>query len=293
MSRDAARSAVLLGPRPIERHEFTRFQAWIHDATGIYLTDQKQALLVGRLWRRVRELGLPDYGSYLDLVEAGRDPEERIRLVNAICTHETQFFREPHQFTYLEERLIPWWRQEAAAGRRPRSVRVWSAACSSGEEPYSVAMSLLAHLPASDGWGVEVVATDLSTKILARARTGEYPMGRVEGLPTRYLKRFMLKGRDAQAGRCAVGPELRSVVRFRQLNLHDGRAEALGIFDLILCRNVLIYFTPEGRERVMRNLFRQLAPGGHLFLGHAETLNGFAHPLHLVLPTIYAAEGRA
>jgi len=289
MSRVAGRSTALLGPRPIEQHEFTRFQAWIHSATGIHLTDQKQALLVGRLWRRVRELGLPDYGSYLDLVEAGRDPEERTRLINAICTHETQFFREPYQFAYLEEHLIPWWRREAAAGRRGRSVRVWSAACSSGEEPYSLAMCLLAHLPATDGWKVEIMATDLSTKILARARVGEYPIARAEGIPQRYLKRFMLKGRDTKAERCAVGPELRQAVRFRQLNLHEGRSEALGSFDLILCRNVLIYFTLDGRGRVMRSLLRQLGPGGRLFLGHAETLNGIPHPLHLILPTIYGA----
>lgn len=277
------------GPRPIGKREFARFQAWILEETGIHLAESKQALLVGRLWKRVKELGLPDYASYLDLVEAGGDGEERVRLVNAICTHETQFFREPRQFEHLEQDLVPRWRRLADEGRRSRSVRVWSAASSSGEEPYSVAMSLLTHLPASEGWKVEILATDLSTHILDRARTGIYPMMRAAQIPTSYLKRFMLKGRGAQAGKFAVGPELRDTVTFRQVNLHEGPFAQFGTFDLILCRNVLIYFTGEGRAGVLKSLTDQLAPGGRLFLGHAETLNGVTHNLRTVVPTIYGA----
>ena len=277
------------GPRPIGKREFARFQAWILEETGIHLAETKQALLVGRLWKRVKELGLPDYASYLDLVLAGGDGEERVRLVNAICTHETQFFREPRQFEHLEQELVPRWRRLADEGRRSRLVRVWSAASSSGEEPYSVAMSLLTHLPASEGWKVEILATDISTGILERARTGIYPMMRAAQIPQSYLKRFMLKGRGAQAGKFAVGPELRDVVTFRQVNLHEGPFASFGKFDLILCRNVLIYFTPEGRASVLKSLTDQLAPGGRLFLGHAETLNGVQHTLRTVVPTIYGA----
>jgi chemotaxis protein methyltransferase CheR len=277
------------GPRPIGKREFARFQAWILEETGIHLAESKQALLVGRLWKRVKELGLPDYASYLDLVEAGGDGEERVRLVNAICTHETQFFREPRQFEHLEQDLVPRWRRLADEGRRSRSVRVWSAASSSGEEPYSVAMSLLTHLPTSEGWKVEILATDLSTNILDRARTGIYPMMRAAQIPTSYLKRFMLKGRGAQTGKFAVGQELRDAVTFRQVNLHEGPFAQFGTFDLILCRNVLIYFTGEGRAGVLKSLTDQLAPGGRLFLGHAETLNGVSHNLRTVVPTIYGA----
>ena len=279
----------VLGPRPIGPREFRRFQEWILRETGIHLAESKQALLVGRLWKRVKELGLPDYATYLDLVEQGGDREERVRLVNAICTHETQFFREPRQFEHLEQEMVPRWRRLAEEGRRSKSVRVWSAAASSGEEPYSVAMSLLAHLPRTEGWNIEILATDLSTNILDRARQGIYPMARAEGIPHSYLKRFMLKGRGTQEGKFSVGPELRQAVTFRQVNLHEGPFTSFGAFDLILCRNVLIYFTPEGRAQVLRALTDQLAPGGRLFLGHAETLNGVAHSLRTVIPTVYGA----
>jgi chemotaxis protein methyltransferase CheR len=270
-----------LGPKPIAAREFRRFQGWILAETGIHLAETKQALLVGRLWKRVKELGLPDYAAYLDLVEQGGDGEERVRLINAICTHETQFFREPRQFEHLEQVIIPRWRRLADEGRRSKLVRVWSAACSSGEEPYSVAMSLLTHLPASEGWKTEIIATDLSTNILDRARTGIYPMSRSETIPHSYLKRFMLKGRGEQVGKFAVGPELRDAVSFRQVNLHEGPFAQFGIFDLILCRNVLIYFTAEGRGKVLGALTAQLAP--------AETLNGVTHSLRTVVPTVYAA----
>jgi chemotaxis protein methyltransferase CheR len=277
------------GPRAIALRDFRRFQAWILRESGIHLAESKQALLVGRLWKRVRELGLPDYASYLDLVEAGHDPEERVRLINAICTHETQFFREPRQFEHLEQELVPRWRRQAEQGLRAKQIRVWSAASSSGEEPYSVAMSLLTHLPRSEGWSVEIVATDLSTQILERARTGIYPMMRAAAIPHSYLRRFMLKGRGEQAGKFAVGHELRDAVTFRRLNLHEGPFASFGRFDLILCRNVLIYFTAEGRAKVLGHLTAQLAPGGRLFLGHAETLNGVTHALRTVVPTIYGA----
>ncbi len=282
-------SPTVQGPRPIGKREFARFQAWILTETGIHLAETKQALLVGRLWKRVKELGLPDYASYLDLVEAGGDGEERVRLINAICTHETQFFREPRQFEHLEQEMVPRWLRQAEQGRRPKQVRVWSAACSSGEEPYSVAMSLLTHLPRSEGWTVEIVATDLSTQILTRARTGIYPMMRSASIPHSYLKRYMLKGRGEQAGKFAVGPELRDLVTFRRINLHEGPFSSYGQFDLILCRNVLIYFTAAGRAQVLGHLTAQLAPGGRLFLGHAETLNGVQHSLRTVVPTIYGA----
>jgi chemotaxis protein methyltransferase CheR len=136
---------------------------------------------------------------------------------------------------------------------------------------------------------VEILATDLSTHILDRARTGIYPMMRAAQIPTSYLKRFMLKGRGEQAGKFAVGQELRDAVTFRQVNLHEGPFAQFGTFDLILCRNVLIYFTGEGRAGVLKSLTDQLAPGGRLFLGHAETLNGVKHDLRTVVPTIYGA----
>ena len=179
---------------------------------GIHLTDAKRQLTRGRLWRRVKDLGLPDYGAYLRLATEGPDPEERARFINALCTHETQFFREPGQFEYLQRTLIPRWQREAAGGHRPKQVRVWSSACSSGEEPWSLAMCLLADLRPEEGWRVEIQASDLSSAVLAKAEAGIYPMTRVGQIPDEYLKRFFLKGRGAQEGKCAVGPALRAAV---------------------------------------------------------------------------------
>jgi chemotaxis protein methyltransferase CheR len=285
-------AALLTGPQPVTDRDFRAYQAWVLRETGIHLTDAKRQLLVGRLWRRVKELGLPDYGAYLRIAAEGEDPEERTRLINALCTHETQFFREPRQFEFLQQSLIPRWKREAEAGRRSKVVRVWSAACSSGEEPYSVAMTLLADLPAAEGWQCEVLATDLSSAVLTRAEAGVYPMTRAAQVPEVYLKRFMLKGRGVQEGRFAVGPALRAAVAFRQLNL-QGTWPHLGVFDAILCRNVLIYFNADGRRQVISRLVSHLVPEGHLFLGHAETANGTGQALRTVLPTVYAVPPRA
>ncbi|MGH7592046.1 MAG: CheR family methyltransferase [Gemmatimonadales bacterium] len=278
------------GPRTISDRGFRRYQRWIHAETGIHLTDAKRALLVGRLWRRVRDLGFDSYEAYLEHVESG-DPPERVRLINAICTHETQFFREPRQFEYLADQLIPRWLTAARNGTRSRTLRVWSAACSSGEEPYSVAMTLLDRLPPGEGWHTEIIATDISTQVLERARAGIFPLSRAQNVPGEYKRRFLLKGRGEQEGRCAVGPELRDAVTFQHFNLSAAEWPAMGRFDLILCRNVLIYFDQAGRQQVIERLRARLAPEGHLFLGHAESLNGIPTDLKTMIPTVYSAVG--
>jgi chemotaxis protein methyltransferase CheR len=270
------------------RAEFARFQQLIYREAGIHLGESKQALLVGRLARRLRELGLRSYGAYWRLVGPGGDLAERARMIEAVCTHETHFFREPQHFEFLARDLFPRWKAEAAARRRPRQVRVWSAGCSSGEEPYSLAMSLLHHLPPEEGWKLEVVATDLSTRVLERARTGIWPLKKREEIPPAYLKRFMLKGRGAQEGMLAAGSEIRGLVDFRVLNLNDPEYDLTGRFDLIFCRNVLIYFDAVSRAAVVERLLDRLEPGGHFFLGHAESLSRVTGRARHVLPTVYA-----
>ena len=212
----ADRAAPAMGPA-----EFARFRALIYREAGIHLADCKQALLVGRLSRRLRELGLRSFGAYWRLVADGGDPAERRHMLEAVCTHETHFFRERHHWEFLAGELFPRWRAQAAARGRARRVRAWSAGCSSGEEPYSIAMALLDHLPPSEGWSLEVVATDLSTKVLERAETGVWPIARKEEIPEAYLKRYMLRGRRSQEGMLAAGPALRGLVRFQRLNLND------------------------------------------------------------------------
>jgi chemotaxis protein methyltransferase CheR len=263
-------------------HELALFRALVERESGIHLTEPKRALLVGRLSRRLRELALPSFGAYYRRIV--RDQAELVRMIDLVTTNETHFFREPKQFEFLERTLVPRWAADAAAGRRPRSLRVWSAACSSGEEPFSVAMTLLHHLP---DWSLDVLATDLSTRILERARAAVWKVEKAGEIPQHLLKAFMLRGIGANQGTMKAGAELRRAVRFARLNLHRDPLPVQGVFDLILCRNVLIYFSAEGRARVVERLLRHLHPEGFLFLGHAETLSGLDDRLGGRGPSIY------
>jgi chemotaxis protein methyltransferase CheR len=220
-----------------------------------------------------------------------QDPEERVRMLDCISTNETHFFREPRQFEFIEERIAPAWREAAAAGSRPRHVRAWSTACSTGEEPYSLAMTLLACFPPQSGWQVEVLASDLSTRALDSAQQAVWPLERARAIPERLLKRYMLRGTRSQEGNMRVGPEVRSVVRFERINLNRDGYPVPGHFDLIFCRNVLIYFDAATKARVVRNLIGHLEPTGYLVLGHAESVLGTARHLQRVGPTIYGRPG--
>lgn len=277
--------------RPITAREFNRFQGMIYREAGIHLAPCKEALLVGRLSRRLRELGIATFDAYWERVQ--EDAAERVRMLDAICTHETHFFREPRHFEYLEKEVLPRWREEAAAGRRTRRVRAWSAACSSGEEPFTLAMVLLEGLPAAEGWEVEVLATDLSTRVLERAREAIWPLEKKQAIPPRLLKKYMLKGTRSQEGTMAAGPELRAAVRFARVNLNDPRLPVPGGFDLVFCRNVLIYFDAVSRRAAVERLLGHLAPGGLFFVGHAESLSQVTGRARGVIPTVYTpvAEG--
>jgi chemotaxis protein methyltransferase CheR len=267
---------------PLSTKEFRLFQSLVRSEAGIALSDQNRALLVGRLAPRLRALDLASFGDYFEFVN--RDAAERVRMLDCICTNETSFFREPKQFAFLEEQVLPRWRAEADSGERRREVRVWSAGCSTGEEPYSIAMSLVANLPS---WRVEVIATDLSTKVLERAEAAVWPIERAANIPVHYRKAFLLRGDGPQAGRITVRPELASHVRFARVNLHDDSYPVTGRFDLIFCRNVLIYFDAAGKQRVMQRLLDRLQPDGFFFLGHSETFNT-CERVRSVGPTVYA-----
>jgi chemotaxis protein methyltransferase CheR len=277
--------------RPLTQQEFVLFQALIYRETGIFLSATKKALLVGRLSKRLRELGLSSFGAYYRVIGKGGDPFERVRMLDCICTNETHFFREPRQFDFLTSQVFPEWTAQANAGTRSRSIRVWSAGCSTGEEPYSLAMILLAHFPASAGWSIDVLGTDLSTRALDNAQAALWPIEKSREIPPSYLKAYMLKGRGHHEGQMKAGPEIRSVVRFERLNLYDGCPTG-GPFDFIFCRNVLIYFNAESRSRVIHRLMEHLPRTGYLFLGHAESLNGVTDRLRSVGPTVYGSTER-
>jgi chemotaxis protein methyltransferase CheR len=287
LSREPGPTCRPLGgaARSLSVRDFRLFQQLIHREAGIHLAESKRVLVEGRLARRLRELQL-DYRAYYALVEA--DEVERVRLVDAISTNETSFFREPRQFEFLENRVFPEWQARAQSGRLARSLRVWSAACSSGEEPYSLAMAFLARFPPESGLSVEILATDISTRVLERARSAVYPIERSKQIPTSYLKAFMLRGSGTRAGLMKASPEIRSVVRFARVNLNAEPFPVSGPFDLILCRNVLIYFDAPSKARIVERLLERLDPQGYLVLGHAEALIGLRARARGVGPTIYA-----
>ncbi len=273
--------------RPLTDAEFGRFRELVETEIGIHLSSVKQALVNARLLSRIRELGLTTFHDYYERVVASPH-DELIRFINAICTNETRFFREPQQFDYLRDVLSAAWRREADAHHRARRVRVWSSACSSGEEPYTLAMLLLSCLPAD--WTIEIVATDISTKVLERAVTAIYQLDRLREIPNEYHQRFLLRGVGSRAGSFRIGPSARGVVRLQRENLVTGEFSALGRFDLILCRNVLMYFRPETRRQVLARMIRQLTPTGQLFVGHSESLHGLELGVETVAPTIYRRE---
>jgi chemotaxis protein methyltransferase CheR len=270
-------------PSVVSDADFACFQRLVNQEAGIWLSPVKKALLVGRLSRRLRELGVGSWRRYFDLVCG--DAAERIRMIDAIATNETHFFREPRHWEFLAERLFPDWRAEAEQGRRPRQVRVWSAASSTGEEPYTIAMMLRAAFPA--GWTLEVLASDVSTRVLARAERAVWPIEKAGEIPEAYLKAYMLRGHGDQAGLMRAGPEIRALCTFTRVNLAEASYPVVGTFDLVFCRNVLIYFDRKTKDRVIGRLIERLGPGGHLFLGHAETLSGFTDRAVPVSPTVY------
>jgi len=245
----------LVLPKPIPElaaEEFQLFQALVLRESGIHLGEKNRAMLVSRLWKRLRALELNSFSAYYRRVKA--DPEEMVCMLDCVSTNETHFFREPTAFECLRSRVFPEWAADADAGKRGKTLRVWSAACSTGEEAYSLAMTILMHFPPSAGWKVEVLGTDLSTKVLARASAAIWPAEKISGVPVEYQRKFLLRGFGPEKGKIKAVEELRNVVRFQRLNLTREPFPISGPFDLIFCRNVLIYFEWETKIKVVDRL---------------------------------------
>lgn len=263
-------------PDGITDSDFDRFRKLLHAVAGIRLGPQKKALVCGRLAKRLRDLGLASYASYLDLIESAAGAVELQYAIDRLTTNETFFFREPKHFELLRAHL--------ARNPRPKgALRAWSAACSTGEEVYTLAMVLAEHAAGSN-W--EILGSDLSTAVLETARRGVYPAARSDSIPKHLLHRYCLRGVRSQEGHFAIGQELRRHVQFRHLNLRDPLPN-IGPFDLVFLRNVMIYFDEAMKRQVVQRILGTLRPGGYLFVGHAETLNGLSHDLELVCPTVY------
>lgn len=260
--------------------EFVQFRELIYRIAGISLSDAKKQLVASRLAKRLRHHNMTDYGDYLRLITSVTGKPELQVAVDSLTTNETHFFREPKHFDFLRNRIIP----ERRVGR---GLRIWSAACSSGEEPYSIAM-MLDELLGNESW--EVVASDISTKILERARLGVYPAERIPEIPGNYLSRYCLKGIGDDEGTMQIEQRLRGRIRFMSHNLTE-TASGLGLFDVIFLRNVMIYFDPETKRQVVSRLLPMLRPGGYFLVGHSESLNGVNDELRPVVPAVYRKPG--
>lgn len=261
----------------ITDQEFALFQRLIYKIAGISLSNAKKVLLVGRLSKRLKHYNFGTFSQYYRMLAGGQHPEELQVMVDLLTTNETYFFREPGHFHFLRDEILKPWRS-------PAPFRVWSAACSSGEEVYTLAMLLADTLP-NTPW--EVVGSDISTQVLAKAEAGHYPLGRHEGIPPDYLSKYCLKGVRSHSGTFLITPELRRQTRFHQVNLTLPVDSSLGEFEVIFLRNVMIYFDIDTKRKVVANLLPRLKPGGHLIIGHSETLNGIQQGLEPVRATIY------
>lgn len=263
------------GTRTFKPADFARVRDFVRVETGIELGTEKQVLVYSRLSPRLRELKLDDCRAYLEFVARPEAKDEKKRAIHALTTHETFFFREDSHFEFLQKWL---------AERPERSLfRAWSAACSTGEEVWTLAMTLSLALP-SRPW--ELVGTDVSAPAVETASQGLYPLKCAEDVPAPLLKRFFLKGTGEHEGKMLVSRELHGRARFAVANLCQPQP-TLGQFDVVLVRNVLIYFQPKEKLNILRNVLDQLRPGGLLITGHSEGLAGLSLPLENVAPSVH------
>lgn len=267
----------------LNRRDFARLSAFINDVAGIKMPDSKLTMLEGRLRRRVRATGTETISNYCDwFFEDGHQDGEIVHLINSVTTNKTDFFREPRHFDHLRDAVLPTLR---AGGRR--RIRAWSAACSTGAEPYTMAMVIDAFAAQHGGPEYAILATDLDTEVLEVAQRGIYPAALMAPVPPAMRQRYVLTARAAKRADVRIVPALRTAISFAQHNLMDERYDVGEAMDLIFCRNVLIYFDKPTQEKVVRRLADCLRPGGYLFLGHSETIAGFDLPLKSVANTVF------
>lgn len=267
--------------------EFGRFSKFFHEQCGINLPTAKKAMLTSRLQKRLRALNIASFRQYYDYVfEPPGNEDERIKMIDAVTTNRTEFFREAHHFDFLRAEGLPALLQSRAGGIR-QHLNLWSAGCSSGQEAYSLAMLMAEFVSERPGVDFTVVATDLSSAMIAIGKRAIYAEQKVRAVPIQIRKKYVMQGKGAQAGYCRIVPELRSRVRFRLLNLMNSDFGFGVAMDIVFCRNVIIYFDRKIQENLFKKIFAQLVPGGFLFIGHAETLDGINSQFVRVAPTIY------
>jgi chemotaxis protein methyltransferase CheR len=257
----------------------------VHDLAGIHLHEGKRELVIARLSKRIRQLGMKSVGEYLSYVREEQTQEELVTMLDALSTNLTSFWRESQHFDYVAKYTLP--RIVARCHQTGDwRIRVWSAGCSSGEEPYGLAMLLLHELERPSQYDLKILATDLSTKVLGIARAGAYSTERVKPIPQDIRRRFVTEESTSYGRQYRVSQEIKSLVSFARLNLMESWPMR-GPMDFIFCRNVMIYFDKPTQTRLVKRYHELLRPGGTLFVGHSESLTGIEHSFHYVRPTVY------
>jgi len=265
---------------PLGNDVFDRFRALVYRECGINLTGHKRAMFTSRLQKRLSQLGMTSFHDYYNLVVGERGDAELTTMLDCISTNQTEFFREPHHFTFLREQVLP----ELADDK---TIRIWSTACSSGEEPYSIAMTLSDAIVSPSTWHCRILASDISTRMLAKAAAGQYTRARIQSLAPDLARRHFLMGKGHHEEIVKVKPHIVGMVVFRRINLMDDGYPIKSLLDVVFCRNVMIYFDRKTQAAVLARLSRYLKPGGYLFMGHSETLHGISDAYEYIAPTIY------
>jgi chemotaxis protein methyltransferase CheR len=274
----------LTGMSRLTTSEFNQLSSLVYEQCGIKLPPAKKILLESRLNKRLRVLNMTSFKDYLTyLLSKEGMSNELIPMIDEVTTNKTDFFREPHHFTFMRDYILPEFHDKQA--RRP--FKVWSAACSSGEEPYTLAMVMQEYSQENHGFDYSILATDISTEILQKAVTAVYSMDRISAIPTATKHRFFLKSNDQNRPTVRIVPALRNKVSFQRMNLMDKSYETESSFDVIFCRNVLIYFDRITQYEVLKKLVDKLKPGGYLFIGHSESLFQLDLPITQIKPTVF------
>jgi len=284
---DRAAGAFMPGTAVLSDSDFRKLAQYIESELGIRMPETKRVMLESRLQKRLRRFNLPSFKAYVEYVFSPEGREtELINMIDAVTTNKTDFFREPDHFDFLIERIVPDVERRFGAGLS-RPFLAWSAGCSTGEEPYTLAMVLEEHRQSAPRFQYRIFASDLSTQVLEKAVEAVYDESKAEVVPMSYKKRYMLRSRDRGRSLVRMKPEIRAKVKFARINFMDERYDADGEFDVIFCRNVIIYFERKVQEAILRRLADHLREGSYLVLGHSETLTGMDIPLRGVAPTIY------
>ena len=277
-------------PATMKDRVFQRFSSFIYENVGIKMPPAKKTMLEGRLQKRLKALGMDSFEEYSDFVFSRKEHDsELIHLINVVTTNKTDFFREPAHFEFLVKTALP--SIVSGSGEMPREpLRIWSAGCSSGEEPYTLAMVLSEFSEKFTNFRFSILASDISTQILETARIAIYPEERTDTIPLSIKKKYLLRNKNPALSLVRVNPRLRSMVSFRRINFMDDDFGIVEKMDIIFCRNVVIYFDKQTQQKLMRKFYCQLRPGGYLFIGHSETLSGLDVDFKPVASTVYRKE---